>query len=101
MNNYLLARLSLCLLAWQLAGADANPSAKQEEAGELKACAEMVLGGLQNIAPTREKRFEAKVSEAAAICRGGQRAAVPAHAMGGLVELLGNGRHGVLAHRLH
>jgi len=74
MNNFWLARLLVSLLAWQLAAADVNPDAKQEEARELKACAEMVLGGLRNIAPTREKRFEAKVSEAAAICRGGQRA---------------------------
>ncbi len=74
MKKFLVARLPVCLLAWQLAGADVNADAKQEEARELKACAEMVLGGLRNIAPTREKRFEAKVSEAVAICRGGQRA---------------------------
>lgn len=48
--------------------------AKKEEADALKACAQAVLSGLRKIADTRDQRFEAKVSEANALCRGGYRA---------------------------
>src|SRR5271165_1486819 len=48
-----------------------NP--KKQEAAELKACAELTLSGFRQISDTREQRFEGKVSEAAAICRGGQK----------------------------
>ena len=69
----------VCLAAGllpRLFGFDSNSATdpKQEEARELKACADMVLGGLRNIAATREQRFEGKVTEAAALCRGGQKA---------------------------
>jgi len=40
----------------------------------LKACADLVLQGFRKIAPTREVRFEGKVAQATAICRGGQQA---------------------------
>jgi hypothetical protein len=49
-------------------------SPKKEEAEALKACAEAVLKGLQKIPATRDLRFEGKVTEAEALCRGGQRA---------------------------
>jgi hypothetical protein len=49
-------------------------SAKKQEAEALKACADAVLEGVRQIAPARDLRFEGKVSEASALCRGGQRA---------------------------
>src|SRR5690242_5714606 len=41
---------------------------------ELKACAQMVLSGFRRIADTRDQRFNGKVQDATALCRGGQRA---------------------------
>src|SRR5580658_465164 len=49
-------------------------SPKEQEAQALKACADAVLAGIRKIAATRDLRFEGKVSEANALCRGGQRA---------------------------
>ncbi|HEX4809402.1 MAG TPA: peroxidase family protein [Bryobacteraceae bacterium] len=49
-------------------------SGKKEEAEALKACADAVAKGVRKIAPERDVRFEAKVSEANALCRGGERA---------------------------
>ena len=49
-------------------------AASNEEAKSLKACAQVVLEGFYKIAGTREVRFNGKVDEARAICRGGQRA---------------------------
>jgi hypothetical protein len=58
--------------------ADGDPSTqvspKKEQAQALKACADAVLAGFRKIAPTRDVRFEGKVTEANALCRGGQRA---------------------------
>ncbi|MES1258027.1 MAG: peroxidase family protein [Acidobacteriota bacterium] len=51
-----------------------SADAKKEEIRELKACAQMVLGGALKIPETRELRFQGKVEEATALCRGGQRA---------------------------
>ncbi len=45
-----------------------------EENKSLKACADMTLKGFRKIAPTRDVRFEGKVAEATALCRGGQQA---------------------------
>ena len=59
------------------AGAHQAPtteSPKKQEADALKACAAAVLEGFRAIAPKRDLRFEGKVSEANALCRGGQRA---------------------------
>jgi len=53
------------------AGDSTNP--KKEEAEALKACAQMVLSGFRKIADTRDRRFEGKVTEATALCRGGQK----------------------------
>jgi Animal haem peroxidase len=44
---------------------------KKEEADALLACAKAVLSGIRPIAPTANVRFEGKVSEANALCRGG------------------------------
>ena len=59
---------ALCA-CWPLFAADP----KKEEADALKACAEAVLKGFRKIADTRDQRFQGKVSEANALCRGGYR----------------------------
>jgi hypothetical protein len=51
-----------------------NDTTKKAEEESLRACAQMVLDGFRKIANTREERFEGKVGEAVALCRGGQRA---------------------------
>src|SRR4051812_20109520 len=48
--------------------------AKEEEAEAFKACTQALVEGLRKIAPTREVRFQGKVSEAVAMCRGGYQA---------------------------
>jgi hypothetical protein len=45
-----------------------------EENKSLKACADLVLKGLRKVADTRDVRFEGKVAQATALCRGGQQA---------------------------
>ena len=52
-----------------------TPNPKKQEAEELKACAGMALTGFRPIADTRSQRFQGKVTELSALCRGGQRAA--------------------------
>src|SRR5579862_2953098 len=47
---------------------------KKEEADALKSCAQAVLSGYRKIADTRDQRFQGKVSEANALCRGGYQA---------------------------
>jgi heme peroxidase len=49
----------------------AKPDPKKEEADALLACAKAVISGIRPIAATRDIRFEGKVSEANALCRGG------------------------------
>ena len=70
-----LAALSLFLLPSTFAqdATAAKPDPKKEEAAALLACAKAVLAGFRPIAPTRDVRFEGKVSEANAVCRGGQQ----------------------------
>lgn len=53
---------------------NATSSPKQEELDALKACASAVAAGLRPIASDRAVRFQGKVSEANALCRGGQKA---------------------------
>src|ERR1700712_3473018 len=54
--------------------APAEPlSPKKEEAQAFKACADSILQGFRRIANTRETRFNGKVAEATALCRGGQK----------------------------
>ena len=50
-------------------------SARVNETRELAACSQTVLDGLMSIPETRDMRFLGKVSEPAAMCRGGQKAA--------------------------
>jgi hypothetical protein len=66
--------LTACGLAMLLT-ACTDTAAKVEEARELEACKQMVLGGLLKIPEARDMRFLGKVAEATAICRGGQKAA--------------------------
>ena len=47
---------------------------KKEEADALLACAKAVAAGIRPLAITRDVRFEGKVSEANALCRGGYQA---------------------------
>ena len=47
---------------------------KKEEADALNACAQAALRGFRKIASTRDQRFEGKVTEATALCRGGHQA---------------------------
>ncbi len=55
-------------------GTQTKEAPRKEEAEALKACAGAVLSGFRKIAATRDVRFEGKVSDANALCRGGQRA---------------------------
>jgi hypothetical protein len=64
------------LLTSSLPSAAQNPASKdpkKQEAEELKACAQLALSGFRKIAETRDQRFEGKVTEAADICRGGEK----------------------------
>ena len=61
------------LLLFPLACSAASDARKQEEAS-LRECAKTVLAGFRKIAQTRDQRFEGKVQQATALCRGGQRA---------------------------
>jgi len=56
-----------------MAVAQGTPNPKLEEARELKACAQAVLGGFLKIPEARDQRFLGKVSDANMICRGGER----------------------------
>src|SRR5271155_1817305 len=62
---------------WSTAPANAQQTTKidpkQDEANALKACVQAVLAGFRPIAATRDVRFEGKVSEANALCRGGEK----------------------------
>jgi hypothetical protein len=51
-----------------------TPSPKKQEAAEVRACAEMALTGFRPIADTRAQRFQGKMTELSALCRGGQNA---------------------------
>ena len=62
----------LALGGWLFAQNQLSP--KQEEAAELNACLQSAAGGFLKIANTRDQRFEGKVTEPTARCRGGQKA---------------------------
>ncbi|MGH9655495.1 MAG: peroxidase family protein, partial [Bryobacteraceae bacterium] len=64
----------MCVLIFVPLIMSAAPPASQEETEALKACAKMVLAGFRKIAPSRDLRFEGKVAEATALCRGGHQA---------------------------
>src|SRR5271169_4947154 len=74
--SLLSALCGLCLFSLGVAAApvDDTPNPKKQEAAEVKACAEMALSGFRSIANTREQRFQGKVTELTAMCRGGQKA---------------------------
>ena len=57
-----------------LFGFAAADISKKEEQESLKACASLVLDGFRKIADTRDVRFQGKVKDATALCRGGQMA---------------------------
>jgi hypothetical protein len=73
MKAPVLILLSGVLLVPLAFGASGGQDARKEEAAELKACAEMTLAGFRKIADTRGQRFQGKVAEATALCRGGQK----------------------------
>jgi hypothetical protein len=72
----LIGRLGLLLSAFlvlsHLSSAAENRIVAENKS--LKACADLVLKGFRKIADTRDVRFQGKVAEATAICRGGQQA---------------------------
>jgi hypothetical protein len=51
-----------------------NPAQVKAEAESLKACAQLINEGFRPIAATRDQRFQGKVQEATAMCRGGNKA---------------------------
>src|SRR5579883_1525513 len=65
--------ISVCLVVTGCSHLSAAGPTK-EETDALRACAQAVLSGLRKIADTRDLRFQGKVSEANALCRGGYRA---------------------------
>ncbi len=69
----LLCVLFVCPLGSLAAPVVDSSNPKKEEAAELQACAQMVLSGFRKIADIRNQRFEGKVTEATALCRGGQK----------------------------
>jgi len=70
----LYATLLVIFLTRGASGQTAKPDPKQEEAEALRACVKSLLDGFRPIANTRELRFQGKVSEANALCRGGEKA---------------------------
>src|SRR5271167_3922385 len=70
----LLCGISLLSLASAAAQGGDTPSPKKQEAAEVKACAEMAFTGFRPIADTRAQRFQGKVTELTALCRGGTNA---------------------------
>lgn len=67
-------KLPFIALLLAVAASAQTTNTRQEEAAALKACAQSVLKGLRSIADTREQRFSGKVTDASALCRGGNRA---------------------------
>src|SRR5260221_8752669 len=63
----------LGLFAALICNAAPEKDSKKAEKESLKACAQMVLAGFRKIAETRDLRFQGKVAEATALCRGGAR----------------------------
>src|ERR1700761_1953356 len=69
----LCALIALMALPAVAANTPTKPDPKKEEADALVACAKAVLAGIRPIAATRDVRFEGKVSQANALCRGGYK----------------------------
>ena len=70
-----LRRASLLGLAAALSCSAASDGDKKAEVDSLKACAQMVLSGFLKVAGSRDRRFQGKVADATALCRGGARVA--------------------------
>lgn len=71
-----------CLTLGSLIFGGCNPerrAAIREQKDSLKACAELVDAGFRPIGETRDQRFQGKVQEFTALCRGGDRALVYRH----------------------
>jgi hypothetical protein len=68
-----IALAALPSLGAYAADTPAKADPKKEEAAALVACAKAVLAGIRPIAATRDVRFEGKVSDANALCRGGYK----------------------------
>jgi hypothetical protein len=62
------------ILLFTLCGLSILLTACSEEAKELKGCEQLLKEDLQATPETRDRRFLGKVSAAAALCRGGERA---------------------------
>src|SRR5271157_546884 len=71
---FLLCGLIMVSLGSTMALGSDTPSPKKQEAAEVKACAEMAFTGFRLIADMREQRFQGKVTELSALCRGGKNA---------------------------
>ena len=66
--------LLLMLSVPMVAQDSAAPSPKKQEAIEVQACAQTALQGFRPIAETRTQRFNGKVTQLTALCRGGTKA---------------------------
>src|SRR5215470_13345204 len=53
----------------------ADPARTQDELAIIAACVKTLAGGLPLVAQERTERFQGKVDEARALCRGGETAA--------------------------
>ena len=69
----LLCMLFVCPPRSAAAPSGDNTKPSKDDTGAIKACAEMALSGFRKIADTRDQRFQGKVTEATAVCRGGQK----------------------------
>lgn len=63
--------LAAATLPSVVAAPPAKPNPKKEEADAFAACGKALLQGIRPIAATRDVRFEGKVSDLNALCRGG------------------------------
>src|SRR5262245_9353627 len=66
--------IALGLAAAFALGASAPPAQAEDDLAIVKSCAEVLVGGLRLIAEDRVDRFQGKVPEATARCRGGEKA---------------------------
>ena len=72
--TFALCGLSMMMLLPAVAQDSAAPSPKKQEAIEVQACAQAALQGFRPIAETRTQRFNGKVTQLTALCRGGTKA---------------------------
>ena len=72
--TFALCGLSMMFSLPAVAQDSAAPSPKKQEAIEVQACAQAALQGFRPIAETRTQRFNGKVTQLTALCRGGNKA---------------------------